>query len=559
MDHSLAEAQRRGEKNETRFPGSSPRLCASAREQESKAGHGCVLVQLPIPPVGMVPVVGNVPLAAGCLISHARRCRLADNWQFEILPSSIVDRLGDLGIVQAIVDRRPDVVAFSCYLWNVERSLWVAERLKERLPATKIVFGGPEITDDNEWLMSQTAVDRFMVGEGEAAFAECLGNPTGSHSIKIPSPYLDGILAAGPGETMFLETARGCRFRCRFCYYPKMHSAIRYMPAEAVRGHLRYARDRKVGEVFFVDPTLNQRPDFVDFVTLLAEENRDRRLKLSGELRAEGIDAATAKLLADAGFHEVEVGLQSVDPVAQKLMGRRVNLPAFCDGVRAMAAAGIRVKTDLILGLPGDSVDSVRRGIDLVAQLPDGCEAQVFNLSLLPGTAFRRDAKRLGLVWQSRPPYYVLATPTLSLEQMADLMAEAESALGTTFDPHPEPAVEIPDLGPGVVAGCRIDLDDGPISLPPAERRALAFLAIFRSADFESRVEQAAAIVEEFLRDNPHTTLEVQLEPALDNQKISARTITRLEEACYSRISYLDRFFSVHPGATAGAKRVVRR
>jgi hypothetical protein len=142
---------------------------------------------------------------------------------------------------------------------------------------------------------------------------------------------------------------------------------------------------------------------------------------------------------------------------------------------------------------------------------------------------------------------------------MADLMAEAESALATTFDPHPEPAAEVPDLGSDAVAGCRIDLDRGPIALPPPDRRAIAFVLILRSADFERRAEQAAAILEELLRDNPHTTLEVQLEPADPAQTISPRAIDRLQRACYAQVSYLDRFFSVHPGASAGAKRVIAR
>ena len=167
-----------------------------------------------------------------------------------------------------------------------------------------------------------------------------------------------------------------------------------------------------------LDPTLNQRPDFADFLRLLGRGNAGRRLAFSGELRAEGIDAAAARLLRAANFHEVEIGLQSVEPRAWELMGRPTDLAAFERGVRAMLAEGIKVRVDLILGLPGDTVDSVRRGIDFLHRTRAYSEVQVFNLSILPGTAFRREAEQLGLRYQPWPPYYVLRTPTLDVEQM---------------------------------------------------------------------------------------------------------------------------------------------
>jgi hypothetical protein len=103
-----------------------------------------------------------------------------------------------------------------------------------------------------------------------------------------------------------------------------------------------------------------------------------------------------------------------------------------------MLDLGIKVKVDLIIGLPGDTVDSVRRGIEYVRNSGLYSQVQVFNLAVLPGTSFRQEAEHLGLIYQDRPPYYVLETPTLSTEQMYDLMAEAEDAFETEFDPLPE-------------------------------------------------------------------------------------------------------------------------
>ena len=107
-------------------------------------------------------------------------------------------------------------------------------------------------------------------------------------------------------------------------------------------------------------------------------------------------------------------------------MGRHVSLEAFERGARAMLDEGIRVRVDLILGLPGDTVDSVRRGLEYLDRVRPFSELQVFNLSVLPGTAFRQTAGELGLEYQPRPPYYVLKTPTLDLEDLYGLMEEAQ-------------------------------------------------------------------------------------------------------------------------------------
>ena len=242
---------------------------------------------------------------------------------------------------------------------------------------------------------------------------------------------------------MSLETARGCRFRCKYCYYPKSHEGLRFLSAEQVLANLNYAAEHGATEVVLLDPTLNQRPDFADFLRLLRRGNAAGRLAFSGELRAEGIDADLARLLREANFHEVEIGLQSVEPRAWELMGRPTDLPAFERGVKAMMAEGIRARVDLILGLPGDTVDSVRRGIDFLLRTGAYSETQVFNLSILPGTAFRREAEQLGLRYQPWPPYYVLQTPTLGMEDIYRLMEEAQEAFGVEFDALPPPRLDL--------------------------------------------------------------------------------------------------------------------
>src|SRR5262249_21025108 len=159
-----------------------------------------------------------------------------------------------------------------------------------------------------------------------------------------------------------------------------------YLSRDSVLASLAHAHDRGAEEVFLLDPTLNQRKDFAGFVRTLAAGNPGRRFRYFGELRAEGITPEIPRVLHAAGFEEVEVGLQSIERDAMELMDRKNNLKAFEKGVRALMTAGIKVTVDLIVGLPGDTEESVRRGL---RYLRDGglySRAQVFNLAVLPGT-----------------------------------------------------------------------------------------------------------------------------------------------------------------------------
>jgi hypothetical protein len=379
----------------------------------------------------------------------------------------------------------------------------------------------------------------------------------------LSSPYLAGILDAADEEMLLLETARGCRYRCKFCYYWKSYDAVYQLADENIRASLRHAADRGAREVFLLDPTLNQRKDFAHLLRLLAEGNPGRRFTYFGELRGEGVTEETARLLREANFTEVEVGLQSVEPDAMTLMDRKNNLRAFERGVRAMLGQGIRVKVDLIVGLPGDTVASVRRGFRYLHDNGLGSDVQVFNLAILPGTAFREEAAALGLVHQPRPPYYVLKTPSLDRADLFGLMQEAQDLFEVEFDAAPPPVLDFPD-GLGLERVWRADLDAVPAGRPPApERCAQAFTLWLRSADFDDRRREAAALVREVLDANPFTTLQVVLEPTASatpvavQRGLSPRLLETLTAACQSHPTYLDRYYALQPGRPNGAKRLV--
>ena len=556
-----------------------------------------VLVQLPIPPLGPNPIRGNVPLAGAYLKLFAEARGFGREYAIEVFPAARANRLGDRGLVEELADRDPWLVGFTCYLWNIERTLWVAGELKRRRPGVRILLGGPEITADNAWVLDSPDYDFAAIGEGEQTFAKLLFGlldgaevppapidglyvpPSGTGAPRfrpdrlpafrkplpdldrLGSPYLAGILDAADERMLLLETTRGCVFNCKFCYYPKSYDTQYFLSRDAVLASLAHARDRGADEVFLLDPTLNQRKDFAGFVRTLAEGNPGRRFRYFGELRAEGITPEVAGLLRDAGFEEVEVGLQSVDSEAMDRMGRKNNLRAFERGVRALLDVGIKVTVDLIVGLPGDTPESVSRGLHYLHAGGLYSRVQVFNLAILPGTAFRHEAAELGLTFQPRPPYYVLRTPTLDRAAMFGLMEEAQDVLGVEFDAPPTPVLDFgPDDGDRV---WRLDLDGELTSPPPPADRAQAFTLWCQSTDFRSHSAQVAALIREVLATNPFTTLQVVLEPTGPPNSVGVEStftpafLGHLLGVCLENPTYLDKFYALQPGRPNGAKRLV--
>lgn len=543
-----------------------------------------LLAQLPIPPAGLTPIVGNVPLAAGYLILHARLRGLDQPYDLSILSPKVANTYSDCGLVEEILARDPWMVGFTCYLWNINRTLWIVRELKARRPELVIVLGGPEITGDNQWVLQSGVIDYAVVGEGEQTFSDLLsalisGRDAGqlipglwratnpqlplfrkplANLSEVSSPYLAGILDAADERMLLLETIRGCVFKCKFCYYPKSYDALYFVDEAKIIANLQHARQAGATEVVLLDPTLNQRRDFNDFLKLLARENHDQQFTYFGELRAEGVTAETAKLLRAANFTEVEIGLQSIDPAAQSLMDRRNNLKAFERGVSAMMDAGIQVKVDLIIGLPGDTVASVRRGFDYLASSKLFTSTQVFNLSILPGTAFRQEAADLGLLYQPEPPYYVYETPTLKTDDLYALMEDAQSAFDAEWDALPEPKLEFALAGGAPQECIRLDLDAEPSpTLPNPAEVAQALAVWFTADDLSSYQETMERTISQILKANPHSTLQVVLEPRGDYRSVQPEQLERLIRVCYQQTNYLDRFYSLNPQGLVGSKRLV--
>jgi hypothetical protein len=403
-----------------------------------------LLIQLPIPQHNFGKRTGNIPLAAACLKMAVEQ---ATGHLVEIVSEQLATYLGDAALLEHVVRSGADVLGFTVYNWNIERSLYFCKELK-RLLGVKTIFGGPEVTPDNS-LIDPSLVDMRVYGDGEAAlihlvktFGNWEGNTIEIDSSSIfemaSSPYLHGLLEPWIEDMVLVETQRGCPYRCGFCHYNKARKRLSVVSDDPVIRTVQWAIDHGIEEVFLLDPSLNTRPGLGKLLDRIRRVNPGGKIHLSSEIRAEAVDPSLAAALGKAGFKDLEIGLQSTNRAALRLMKRPTDLNRFSRGVALLKAEGIRPIIDLIIGLPGDHLDGFKQSVDFVSRHDLADDVQVFFLSVLPGTDFRKHALELGLQYEPRPPYTIWETQGFNRKEMLEAFYYAEETFETALEPMPD-------------------------------------------------------------------------------------------------------------------------
>ena len=403
-----------------------------------------LLIQLPIPQLNFARQTGNIPLGAACLKMAADRAGVGPVF---LLPQRIATYLGDAALLDVILEQRPDIVGFGVYTWNLDRSLYMAHQLKKAYQP-RIVFGGPEITSDNPRIQSPD-VDFYLHGEGEMLFADLLKRRTHWHqqsghsnadaAFELgQSPYPLGLMEPDIENMVLIETQRGCPHHCGYCYYGKSRRRISTVPSDFVVDMVAWTRDHGIAEAYLLDPCLNARKDLDHLTRSIARVNPDHRVRIISEIRAEAVTEKIADVYAAAGFTWFEIGLQSTNPAALKQMNRPTDLNAFLQGVKRLHARGIKTGIDLIVGLPGDDPDGFSNSLAFVVDNGLVDDVQVFPLSVLPGTPFRKNHQALQLRFEPTPPYTIIKTPTFADHQIVEALDDAQDRFDLCLYPFPD-------------------------------------------------------------------------------------------------------------------------
>lgn len=353
-------------------------------------------------------------------------------------------------ILQGIYKRKPDVVGFSCYIWNVEYVLHVAENLKKVLPQVNIVLGGPEVSYDAPQILEKYSfVDLVMIGEGEHTFRELLecvlgsGGETSLEDIRglcirqgekylltppgkpadmdsLVFPYRD--LTDMENRIIYYETSRGCPFACSYCL-SSIEKSVRFRSLSMVFDEISFFLKEKVKQVKFVDRTFNCNHEhaYKIWKYILEHDNgiTNFHFEIGGDLLREE-DFELFKQFRP-GLVQFEIGVQSANPNTLEAIRREADLCTLRDHVERVRANGnIHQHLDLIAGLPYEDYESFVNSFDTVyAMRPD--QLQLGFLKILKGSFMEEEGEKYDIRYDSRPPYEVLSTRWLSYDDILKL------------------------------------------------------------------------------------------------------------------------------------------
>jgi radical SAM superfamily enzyme YgiQ (UPF0313 family) len=389
----------------------------------------------------------NVMLAAAYLQFAAERAGEGRYYRFARLPGH-TQEMDNAHLLDSVEACRPDIVAFTVYLWNVERTLRIAAMIRKRMPAARFVAGGPEVAFPHPFLFRPRVLDVAVAGEGEDVFPQILRyfrggklpdlrtvaclTPQGYKIGTRPAPAVElpkaipppGYPACAPDARgmAYVETSRGCPFRCTYCRYPQMRRRMSFLEPGDVLKRIAGLRDKGAREIRFVDPSFNSHPRFDELLRGLVSLNRSGSLEFFAEINVERLDSEHARLLARANFKDIEVGMQTRDPSVLRAVRRPANPARLDAGIRNLTRNGIRVTLDVMYGLPLQTNHEVHASLRHAAGFR-GVNVQSLQTLLLPGTELRRRRREWTMRAAPLPPYGVTATSTLSARDLHELEA----------------------------------------------------------------------------------------------------------------------------------------
>lgn len=381
---------------------------------------------------------GYQSLALGYLRAFAQADRrLAGRVGFQTLDLTV--DVDPWWVAYRVMELEPHLVGVSVTCWNARAVYELCRIVKAARPSTMIVVGGPEVGPVAEKVLSQhPEVDIVVRGEGEETFAELLYALTRGRRLehvegltvrlddgtivsaddrsliadldRIPSPYLTGVMTPVDGGA-YIETYRGCPHRCGYCFEGKGYGRIRRFSDERVAGEIEMLATSEGVESFsFIDPVFNLTPGRLEWLAERLAPHAARGVRLhTVEVDIEQIDDTQAALLVSAGVASVETGPQTIGREALETCRRGFHPERFVAGVEALKRAGITVECDLIIGLPGDTVEDFFEGLEFCLDLDPGI-VQTSTLHVLPGTDLYHRADELGLRFDPEPPHEVIAT-----------------------------------------------------------------------------------------------------------------------------------------------------
>ena len=353
-------------------------------------------------------------------------------------------------ILMDLYKRKPEVLCFSCYLWNIEYVEQLVAELGKIMPQTDIWLGGPEVSYHASHMLEQfPQVYGIMRGEGEETFlelAEFYYNNSGKsleqcekvqrlkeivgitfrdgeeiietadRSVmdlsKVPFVYED--LDVFKNKIIYYESSRGCPFSCSYCL-SSIDKCLRFRDLELVKKELQFFIDHEIPQVKFVDRTFNCKHSHSMEIWSYIKEHDKGKTNFHFEVAADLLNEEELNLISTMrpGLIQLEIGVQSTNEQTIKEIHRTMKFSQVTEVVnRVHAAKNIHQHLDLIAGLPFEDYNSFHKSFcDVYALRPE--QLQLGFLKVLKGSYMEEKTKDYELLYQNRPPYEVLSTKWL--------------------------------------------------------------------------------------------------------------------------------------------------
>ena len=339
-----------------------------------------------------------------------------------------------------------DVIAFSCYIWNITQTLEVAKKIKEYNPNTTILLGGPEVSYEYEDVISLPQVDYIIIGEGETPFTEFINsfpnvdfvpslvrksegkvlvNPQAPmfdlKNFENSMPYRFDNVESLTNKVLYIETSRGCPYKCEFCL-ASLDNKVRYLPNQSIKATLLFMMQH--GKVVkFLDRTFNIKRDFTIDIFKFILENHQPQNVFQFEITADILHPDIIKFIHEfvpKGLFRFEIGIQTVNQKANLQVSRKQSFEKTTSIIKQLEYK-IEMHLDLIVGLALDEWDDIKYSIEEVFKL-FAPEMQLGFLKFLKGTPVRTKFKEHGFVFDPMPPYQIIESNYLSKAQLADIV-----------------------------------------------------------------------------------------------------------------------------------------
>ncbi len=385
------------------------------------------------------------------------------DYQVELAEYTIKDPI--MNIVTDLIKRKPDVIGFSCYIWNIEETIKVIDMIKKINPAIRIIVGGPEVSYDvQDWMSKINNFDFIVIGEGEHTFKQLLQELEGDNHIEeipglayrkegniilnppqhkldlreLPSPYqFQEDLSHLSKRVTYIETSRGCPFSCQFCL-SSIEVGVRYFDREKIKDDIRYLMANGSKTIKFVDRTFNiSRSYAMDMFQFLIDEHVPGTV-FQFEITADIMRPEVIQFLneeAPEGLFRFEIGVQSTNDYTNELVMRKQNFEKLKRTVTMVKDGGkIAQHLDLIAGLPEEDYSSFRKTFNDVFTFRAE-ELQLGFLKMLRGTGLRIRAEDYQYIYSDSSPYEILGNSVLSFDDIIRIK-QVEDVLEKYWNDH---------------------------------------------------------------------------------------------------------------------------